>query len=353
MSAAWIPHSRPTVGREEAEACRRVLTSGRLAAGPEAEAFAQELAAHFGRRYVLLTSSGAAALHLALLALGCGEKTRVALPSYVCAAVLNAVRATGAEGVLIDNPFQGFLAEPHGKGLPSGPALVVYPQLFGVVSRLRFPSRVNLIEDCAMALGAGALRQGRLAIASFYATKMMTTGQGGAVFTDERDLFEALRDLSEYDNREDYRPRHNYAMTDLAAAMGRAQLKKLDGFLTRRRELTELYDAEIGRRHPELLAFPGGLERRFPKAAFFRYWVRVGNLEECAAQLRARGIEAKPPVFRPLHRYLGRPDRAFPAAAAAQDSFLSIPCYPSLRDGVARRVAREVCRVARATFIKT
>ena len=97
-----IPHSRPTVGQAEAEAVQQVVLSGNLAQGGQVEAFEQEVAVFIGGRYAVAVSSGSAALHLALLALGVGERDEVVVPSYVCNALLHAVSATGARPIVAD-----------------------------------------------------------------------------------------------------------------------------------------------------------------------------------------------------------------------------------------------------------
>ena len=106
MHEAPIPHSRPTVGEAEAEAVKQVILAGNLAQGGEVEAFEEEVAAFVGRRYAVAVSSGSAALHLALLALGVGKGDEVVVPSYVCTALLHAVSATAARPLVADTNAQ-------------------------------------------------------------------------------------------------------------------------------------------------------------------------------------------------------------------------------------------------------
>jgi len=322
-----IQHSSPSIGKEELRACQEVLESGYLASGPQTREFEGELADRYGRRYAVLTSSGFSALHLALLVLGVKAGDQVVLPSYCCTALLNAVNLIGAKAVIVDTPYLG-IAMDGTKAIENSVNLV--PQMFGVIQNLEGFDRKNLIEDGAMSLGPGALRQGRVAISSFYATKMMTTGQGGVLLTDEDDLAEEARDLIAYDNRPDYRLRFNYAPTDLGSALGRVQLGRLSEFLDRRQALAEIYDEAFKSKAPQILASEQGLSGLGP--GLFRYWVRVKDPLGLAVQLKDREIEAKSPVYRPLHRYLGLDDVDFPYASDSQESILSLPFHPDLGD---------------------
>ena len=344
-----IFHSRPLVGPEEIQACERVLRSGYLASGRETQAFEESLRSHFQRQHAVVVSSGMAALHLSLLALGAKAQARVVLPSYVCTALLNAVGLVGAEPLLRDCA-QGEVhmddapAESHGDNGKASAPFYIAPQMFGLCKSWHRLPQNRLIEDAAMALGPKALRQGSVSIASFYATKMITSAQGGAILTDDPAIAEEVRDLIAYDNRETYRQRYNYAPNDLCSALGRAQLAKLDVFLARRHALAEQYDELIKQNCPGIFAQSGGLSQHGP--GLFRYWVLVGNREACIQHLANSGIESKSPVYKPLHSYLGMSDELFPHATWLQASVLSLPFYPALSEQQVKTVVECLAEVA-------
>lgn len=329
-----IPHSRPTLGKHEEAAVRRVLRSGRLSAGREVAAFEREVAAVTGTRGGVAVNSGSAALHLALLALDCGKGDDVVVPSYCCAALLNAVAYTGASAVIADvSPDTGLLTpETARRALTSRTRAIVVPHLLGRAAPVREIASlgVRVVEDCAMALGTrlgprplGSL--GNVAILSFYATKLLATGQGGMLVSRDHRLLARARDLIRYDEREEYRVRYNYPMTDLAAAIGRVQLRRLPRFVTRRRALADRYErAFAGLRGASFV--PHG-----PADACYRFVLSVAHGRSALFRsLARRGIEAKPPVYRPLHRYLGLPVPDFPGAEACAGTFVSLPIYPTL-----------------------
>lgn len=339
-----VPHSRPTIGPEEIRAVERVLRSGMIGDGEEVPRFEEEFAKFVGRRYAIAVNSGSAALHAVLRGLGVGPRDHVVIPSYVCAAVLNAVMYTGAQVGLCDvdpatlNPT----VETVRRALRGNTRVVIVPHAFGLPADVRgiLKLGVAVIEDCATALGAECGRQGTAAVYSFYATKMMATGQGGMVATSDRGLADSIRDLIAYDKRDDYKIRYNYRMSALNAALGRVQVRRIPEFVAARRRMAALYDKG-------LKDTPAGLPPR-EGHVYYRYVIRVGDVEAFERHMAARGVECKRPVYRPLHRYLPefRPED-FPGSEAAHRGRISIPLYPSMTNREAARVvqaAREYFR---------
>jgi len=344
-----VPHSRPSVSEADALAVASAVRSGRLAQGPEVEAFERELAARLGVESVAAVTSGSAALELALLALGVGAGDEVIVPTYVCDALWHAVRRRGARPVLADaDPDTLSLsAKDAAARLTARTRCVIVPHAFGLAVDLApfLALGVPVLEDCAQALGAvvegrpvGA--RGALAVCSFHATKMLATGEGGAV-AGPAELVARVRDAREYDERADLRPRLNAKLTDLQAALGRSQLARLDGFVARRRALAAMYRARLA-----------GLPCRLPVEAgsrhvYHRFVVGVGRpVEALQARMSAAGVVARRPVFRPAHRALGLP--GYPEADRLWAEALSIPCYPALTDAEADRVAAALARALRA-----
>ena len=324
-----IPHSKPMLGAEEQAAATRALASGMLAQGAEVAAFEEEMATLTGRRHAVTFSSGTAALHAALLTLGMGAGRRVAMPSYVCAALLQAVAHVHAEAVLMDAGPGG---NPRAEQAPLDAGVIIVPHLFGKAAAL--PAHPCIIEDTAQSLGGPTGREGVITITSFYATKLMTAaGEGGMAFTSDQGMAEALRDLRDYDNRDDFRPRFAYKMTEVQAAVGRVQARRLPDFVARRRELAARYTQ----------AFTG-LPMTLPSGeghVYFRYVIATAESDSLAAHLARAGIDAKRPVYRPLHHYTGD---ICPGAERAHREFLSLPIYPALTDAEADTVIDAVCR---------
>jgi dTDP-4-amino-4,6-dideoxygalactose transaminase len=341
-----IPHSRPQVSEEDAQAVARVVRGGQLAQGPEVEAFEREMAARVGAPAAAAVSSGTAALEAALRALDVGPGGEVIVPSYACDALHHAVTRCGAEPVLADADPLTLTLSPIEAERRLGPRTraIVVPHAFGRAVALEpFEALgVPVVEDCAQALGAriggravGSL--GRLAVCSFYATKMLATGEGGMVLGPP-DLVARVRDGRDYDERDDLVPRGNTKLTDMQAALGRSQLRRLDAFVARRRA--------VAARYRERLA---ALPCRLPPDAgdahvYHRFVVGVdAPLASMLPAMHARGVMARRPVFRPLHRALGLP--GFPEAERLWQTCVSLPCYPALTDEQVATVARTLAEV--------
>jgi perosamine synthetase len=327
-----IPHSKPTVGNEETGGIQEVLASGRIATGEEVERFEQEMASYLGLRGGVATASGTAALHLSLLALGVKAGDEVIIPSFTCSALLNAVHYCRATPVVVDIDEETInisLSATH-KALSKKTAAIVVPHMFGhpVENMSDFLSLgPPVIEDCAQSLGAtshGTMTgtSGEIAMFSFYATKVITTGHGGMVVSRNEDLLKHIRDLREYDKKGEYRIRYNYCMTDLQGRMGRIQLEKLPSFLGARAKRAQWYEKHLSGLEGVVLPIQKGI--------YYRYVIKItkGRLQKVLEQLHQNGIEAQRPVFSPLHRYLGLD--GFDITEKVFSEALSLPIYPRL-----------------------
>jgi len=346
LNTSFIPHSRPALGDEEAQAAAAVVASGHIAEGPQVEAFERELAGFIGVAHAVCVSSGTAALHLALAAMGVGPGDEVVIPSFVCSALLNAVTVTGASPVMAEINPATLNLDPQDaeRRLTLRTKAVVVPHMFGLPADLDrlLALGVPLVEDCAQSIGARYCGRpvgshGEAAISSFYATKVLATGEGGMVATGAWSLAEAVRDLKTYDQKDDYRLRFNYKMTDIQAAVGRVQLGRLDGFIRRRREIA-------GRLRAAFQGLPVRLPPDDPAHIYFRFVVDLGA--DSAAFIRRahqEGIGCARPVHTPLHRLQHL--KGFPLTERAWKQSVSIPIYPSLADAEVGRIIEVVERL--------
>ncbi len=338
-----VPHNRPTLERPDLDEVARTLASGHIAQGREVRLFEEELSRRFGRPgwQGVAVSSGTAALYLALRARGVGTGDRVLIPTYVCSALVHAVRLTGAEVVLRDVRAGDFNLDTSLVEGDVRPAAAIVPHIYGVPCDLSPLQRqgIPVIEDAAQATGARwhgqpVGRFGDLSVFSFYATKPITCGQGGMVLGPP-EACDAIRDYRDYDGKPDLRPRFNFQMTDFQAALGRSQLRRLDHFVARRHETATLYQR----------ALPPCLDRQRPvdgaEPNHFRFVLRLDGVETARARFTASGVTTIIPTeaWELLHRQLGLDRGGFPVAEALAHSTLSLPIHPSLSDEERRRVA--------------
>lgn len=274
-----IPLGRPLLGEEEVEAVRRVLTSGWITQGPEVEAFEAEFAVFTGAPHACAVSSCTAALHLALLAAGVGPEDEVVAPSYSFIATANSIRYAGAIPVFVDIDFATGNLDAERLAGAIGPrcrAVLAVHQL-GMPCDMAaigeaVAGRVPIIEDAACAAGSELLHAGTwqkigaphglVACFSFHPRKLLSTGDGGMLTTANAPIAERLRRLRQHGMSVNDRARHesgrvvfesyeelgfNYRLTDIQAAIGRVQLRRLPGMVQHRRSLAERYHSALAR----------------------------------------------------------------------------------------------------------
>jgi perosamine synthetase len=339
-----IKHSCPTIGKEELEAVKRVLQSKHIAQGEKVREFEEKFGKYIGTKYAVACNSGTSALHLALLALGIGSSDEIIIPSYICAALLNAVNYVGAGFRLVDIDISDYNISFKAvkKSISRRTKAIIVPHMFGQAARIEDFLRLGIpvIEDCALSVGAEYKNKrvgsfGLVSIFSFYATKMLTTAEGGMVLTNDRKIADRLKDLRDYDEKDNYRTRYNYKMTDLEAALGIAQLGKISTFIKRRKEIADKYNKEFA---PLGINVPG--DSTETKRVYSRYVLRVDKNKRniLLSRLNKKGIELKRPVFKSLHRYLGLKDSEFNNASLAEDTAISFPIYPSLSGGQVNKI---------------
>ena len=338
-----IPHSRPTIGPEEAIAVSKVIESGYIAEGKIVNKFERAFAKSLGVDYAMSTNSGTSALHLTLLAMGVGPRDEVIIPSYVCSALLNAVNYAGATPILAEiNPDTHNLdAADVNERISNRTKAIIVPHLFGLPADLDSLLKLDVpvIEDCAQSIGATYHQRpvgsfGEAAIFSFYATKVITTAEGGMVITNSRDIAEGIRDLKTYDKREDYKVRFNFKMTDIQAAMGIVQLERLESIIRRRKAIAEEYYSAFS-------AFDLKLPPADSGHIYFRFVLGLKMDSRPWIQEFARmGIVCDRPIHFPLHRNLKL--GGYPVTENVWEQSLSIPIYPTLTDDEINRIIDSV-----------
>lgn len=355
MTAATqiIAHSRPSLGSQDAQALTAVARSGQLAQGARVADFERGIAAYLGVRGGVAVGSGTVALELALLTLGIGRRDQVILPSYVCAAPWLATVRVGAEPRIVDVEPQTYAIDPAkaAKAISPRTRAIIVPHPFGLpadLSKLEALG-VPLVEDCAQTLGAtegGRLvgSVGKATVCSFYATKLLCTGEGGMLLSNDPVILEKARALRDYDEKPTLEAAAwNRKMTDLQAALGVSQLTQLRTFLERRAAIAAQYHDALNQTGLGLPVVPPGRTH-----IFYRYIVRLPAanrstrpLEALLTRLEHRGVQCRRPVFRPVHRYLGL--TGYSNSEEAFETALSVPIYPSLTDEEVARAARTLC----------
>lgn len=355
--------AQPMFGLEEIRAVARVLRSGRLASGPEVEAFENAFAKYVGTRHAVATSNGTAGLHAALVALGVGRGDEVIVPAFSFVATANIVLLAGARPVFADIDPRTFNLRPESaaEAITVRTKCIVPVHLFGHpadMSRLeRLAARhgLALLGDAAQAHGTaiGGRRVGSFGDCeafSFYPTKNMTTGEGGMVTTDDAKLAERIRSFINHGRRgnrfgtyDHAAVGHNYRMTEMQAAIGRVQLRRLERLNRKRRANARWLTRALG-------ATPGLLvptEAPGTRHVYHQYTVRSRRRDLLVRRLRGQRIDVGVYYPRPLHRYphlapFAR--RGLEESERAAREVVSLPVHPALTRRDLSRIVRAVQR---------
>ncbi|BAS28216.1 DegT/DnrJ/EryC1/StrS family aminotransferase [Limnochorda pilosa] len=369
-----VPLSQPEVTEYDIGRVVEVLRSGRLSIGPVLEAFEEACAHVAGRRYAVGVNSGTSALHLAVRALGLGPGDEVITTPFSFVASSNCLLFEGATPVFVDIDPQSLNLDPEKVETAVTPrtrailAVDVFgnpadhPRLLDIARRYG----LRYIEDSCEALGsdidgrpAGSF--GDAGAFAFYPNKQITTGEGGMLLTDDPEVAALARSMRNQGRGESdewlAHPRlgYNYRLDEISAALGRAQIERLEEIVARREQLARRYNEALG-------GLPG---IRLPRAnlrgrmSWFVYVVEVDEAvtgvdrDTLQERLLAAGVECKP-YFPPIHlqpfyqERFGFPEGSFPVTERIARRTLALPFFTQMRPDQVERVAEEVRRALAA-----
>ena len=345
-----IPIAKPLIGEEEKKAVQAVLSSGIIAQGPRVAEFETAFSKYCGAGYGVAASSGTTALHLALLACGVKPSDEVITTPFSFIATANSILYCGAKAVFADINPETFNIRPEKieEQITDKTKAVLVVHLYGQpcemdsISRLCSDHGLKLVEDACQAHGAeykgkrvGGL--GDCAVFSFYPTKNMTTSEGGMLTTNRSELADRARLLREHGSKTRYHHDvlgYNYRMTDIAAAIGLEQLKKLDSFNKKRMKNAERITKALN----DVKGIIAPPVKPHVLHVFHQYTVRVTSdfhltRDETATRLKELGVGTGIYYPVPIHRqpfYTSGPGLL--NAEAASNEVLSLPVHPGLSD---------------------
>jgi len=355
-----IPLAQPVLGPEEEAAVIEVLRSGQLSLGPRVPAFEHAFAAWLGAAHACAVSSGTAGLHLALRGVGVADGDEVVTSPFSFVASANAVLVEHARPVFADIDPRTLNLDPAAAAAAvTGRTAALLPvHIFGYPADLPAFERLRLpiVEDACEALGAvhadgvrvGA--RGHPAVFGFYANKQLTTGEGGMVTVADAVLKERIDSERNQGRAPDMgwldhdRLGFNYRLTDIACAIGLAQLQRLDGMLADRARVAGWYrEALAGIEGLGLPCADADGERR----GWFVFVVQVPrgrDRDEVIHALRARGVQSKPylPAIHLMSFYrerFGHREGEFPVCEDVAARSVALPFFPAMTEGQVERVA--------------
>ncbi len=351
VGPASIRLAWPDVGGDEAAAVAEVLDSGQLTMGSKVVELEAGLARACGTEDAVAVSSGTAALHLAVLALGIGEGDEVIVPAYTFPATANVVALAGARPVLADVDPETFNVDPARVEITPRTKAILAVHLFGRPARLDELPEATVLEDAAGALGAE--RQGRrcgglgaAGCLSFHPRKIVTTGEGGAVTTNDSELAERVRSLRHHgwspSDRYDDLPAgaFNYRLSDILCAVGIPQVRRLEELLAARERVAAGYAERLSTLPVELPAADAG-----DRHGWQAYVIRLDDRDRVMDGLRNRGVQCQIGTYA-LHRLSAYRDQgSFPGADACFERALALPLHSRLTESDLDQVAEALDQV--------
>jgi len=320
MNNIIYPITEPEICEEELNNVIEAVKSGWISSrGKFIEKFEKDFSNYIGVKYGVATANGTVALHLALTALGIGKGDEVIVPDLTFAATINSVIYTGSRPVVVDVDPEYWCISPEEikKSITKKTKAIIVVHLYGhpcdmgPIMEIADQYGLYVVEDAAEAHGAEYKNKkigsfGHVTCFSFYGNKIITTGEGGMCVTNDKELAEKMRILRDHGMAPERRYWHlvvgfNYRMTNLQAAIGVAQLQKIERFIKKKREIAKLYAEELSSvdgitLHPEM---------PWAKCVYWLYSIlvdkKIKKKDEIVKELLKRGIEARN-FFYPLHK---------------------------------------------------
>ena len=360
-----IPVAEPCLGEEELKNVIEAVKSGWISSkGKFIEEFERGFAKYCGVKYGIATANGTVALHLALKALGIGKGDEVIVPTLTFVATANVVVHCNAKPVFVDSHPEYWCIDPEKmeEKITKNTKAIMVVHLYGHpcdmdwIMDIAEDKGLYVIEDCAEAHGAEYKGKkvgsfGDVACFSFYGNKIITTGEGGMCITDNEELAEKMRILRDHGMSKHKKYWHevvgfNYRMTNLQAAIGVAQLKKLDKFIEKKRqiakwyaeELKELEEKGLVKLHPEM---------NWAKCVYWMYCILIEDRadisrDELMQKLENAGIETRP-FFVPMHTLpMYNSGERLPVAESLAERGINLPSSVKLEFDQIERVCDEI-----------
>jgi len=374
----FIPYGHQWLDRADVRAVEKTLHSDWITQGPIVRKFEKVVADYCGVKYVLAVSSGTAALHLACLSLGIKSGDEVITTPITFVATANSVLYCGGKPVFADIQDDTININPKEieKKITKKTKAIIpvhfagHPVDLEDIYKLAKKHKLIIIEDACHALGAmykdtriGSCKYSDLTVFSFHPVKHITTGEGGMILTNKRYLYEKLlllrnhgitknkKKMVKYDGAWYYEQQEigfNYRITDFQCALGLSQMKKLDYFLKKRREIVKFYNKELSKVKGIILP----IERDYVKSSWHLYYIRLKDItkrKRVFEKLRKLGIGCQvhyvPVHLQPYYRKkLGYKSGDYPIAEKYYKQCLSIPLFP-------RMSRKDMIRVVKAVRI--
>ena len=342
----FIPISKPSINQKEIQYIMDAVSSGWVSSlGKYVDMFEEKFASYCGTKYALTTSNGTTALHLVLVALGIKPGDEVIIPDITFVATGNAVKYVGAKAVIVDIEEDTLCIDPESvkKAITPKTKAIIAVHLYGhpanmeEINKIAGEYGIIVIEDAAEAHGAevngkkvGSL--GHVGTFSFYGNKIITTGEGGMITTNDENLYERMRHLRDHAMSKEKRYWHtevgfNYRMTNVQAALGLAQLERIDEIIAKKRLIFEWYKEGL----KDIEGIKLNYEAPWAKNVYWMVCLEVEGYtekqrDELMKRLKEKNIDTRP-YFYPLSDMPMFEKADTPIAHKVYQRGLNLPSY--------------------------
>ena len=357
-------YGKQNINEEDIQSVVDVLRSPYLTCGPNVKAFEQAICDYTGAKYCVAVNSATSGLHIAMMAAGVGKGDEIITSPMTFLASANCARFCGADVKFADIEKDTANIDPEEikKHITTHTKALVPVHFAGQscdmerIYKIAKEHNLYVIEDAAHAIGSdykntkvGSCKYSDMTVFSFHPVKTITTAEGGAVVTNSKELYDRLCAFRAHGMHKDgdmandwrYEMRelgYNYRMTDVQAALGVSQLKRLNQFKKRRREIVDFYNKNLG--------LPHLIEKDFSNACFHLYPILVENRRDFYFKARENGLNLQvhyiPVHTQPYYQNLGYKQGDYPCAEEYYEHCISLPLYPDLTDEDLREIVKRI-----------
>jgi len=345
-----IPHNRLNFSKNDKSSILSPLNRGYITEGKETKELENYLVQFLDKKFCAAVSSGYMALVLALEGLNVNSGDEVIMPSYTCTALWQAIKFVEATPQIVDIEEETYNLDPQklDEKVSEQTAAIIFPHMFGQpgnILAVKNTFDIPIIEDIAQTIGskldthqAGSI--GDITVCSFYGTKMIGAGEGGAVLTDSSKIHHKIEDLKSYDEKSDLKKRYNAKMSDIISALTLNRLQNIEENILERKNIFSRYLMNF----EELIQIP--VKSSQYSSNYFRCIASHPDYtaNEIIEAGRKNSIQFRKPVFKPIHLYSNY-NLKLPVSEKAWENQFSIPIYPDLKQNEIQQIINFLTRL--------
>lgn len=350
--------NKPTIVRKDLENVLNCLITEKLEEGELTKEFEKSISEYIGVKYSVVVNSFTSALHLALMALEIKAGDEVIIPAYSDLPILNAINYLNAVPVLVDVDIYTYSIKKEEvvKKITSRTKAIIISHNFGVPADIEefLDLQIPIIEDCSYSFGAEIIYEhenvkrkvgsfGLVSVFSFDTDGIITTGNGGAVCSNSKDIINKIKRLkfNPLNKVDEYQTSYDYRMPDICSALGLSQIKIIDKLINRRREIVEFYNNKFMKSKYKIHREISG-----KKGVYSKYTLLIeSNIDKVIEFCRRHKVSVRRAIYNPVYRILNKDPDEYPNSEHLYRKLIQIPLYPTLKNKEIEQIAEVLLKV--------